>query len=153
MAKDTALSRQRPGFKSRTEHVSILWFSWDCFLTIHVQLILNKSEINKDMKIDPYKHKEAYLKWKKEVKNRIPDLSEKNSNLLLRYLEDMECGLNVSITNKKGSRSFPRMNTLRQRLKFMFKEFEERYCNKKIQRIGMECRKNKIIFLMLLLFT
>ena len=80
-----------------------------------------------DMKIDPYKHKEAYLKWKDEVRDGVPDLSKKNSDLLLKYLEDMECGLNVSVKNRKGARGFPRLNTLKQRLKFMFKEFEARY--------------------------
>lgn len=78
------------------------------------------------MKIDPYKHKETYLNWKNEIRDGIPDLSKKNSDLLLKYLEDTECGLNVSVRNRKGSRGFPRLNTLRQRLKFMFKEFEER---------------------------
>ena len=96
-------------------------------LSIHVQLVLNKSETNKDMKIDPYKHKECYLAWKEKVKGGIQNISKKNSSILLKYLEDMECGLNVSMKSKKGARSYPRLNTLRQRLNFMFKKFEERY--------------------------
>ena len=79
------------------------------------------------MKIDPYKHKECYLGWKEKVKDGIQNISKKNSSILLRYLEDMECGLNVSLKSKKGSRSFPRLNTLRQKLNFIFREFEERY--------------------------
>ncbi len=79
------------------------------------------------MKIDPYKHKECYLAWKEKVKDGIQNISKKNSNILLKYLEDMEYGLNVSLKSKKGSRSYPRVNTLRQKLNFIFKEFEERY--------------------------
>ena len=63
----------------------------------------------------------------KKVKDGIQNISKKNSDLLLKYLEDMECGLNVSLKSKKGSRSYPRLNTLRQRLNFIFREFEERY--------------------------
>ena len=35
------------------------------------------------MKIDPYKHKERYQKWRKEVnKTGIPELSKYNSDLI-----------------------------------------------------------------------
>lgn len=33
------------------------------------------------MKIDPYKHKEKYLKWKSSVNGRIPDISEPYSKI------------------------------------------------------------------------
>lgn len=37
------------------------------------------------MKIDPYKHKEKYFKWKEKVKKGIPNLNKHDSDLILRY--------------------------------------------------------------------
>ena len=52
------------------------------------------------MKIDPYNHEERYKKWKAQVViSGIPNISKKNSDLILRYLYDMEHGINVSSTN------------------------------------------------------
>jgi hypothetical protein len=42
------------------------------------------------MKIDPYNHKDTWNNWKKEVKNQIPNISKRNSDLILKYLSDME---------------------------------------------------------------
>ena len=59
------------------------------------------------MKIDPYKYKERYISWKEKItKTGISGISKKNSEILLKYLRDMELGINISITNKKGSRSY-----------------------------------------------
>ncbi len=79
------------------------------------------------MKIDPYKHKERYLNWKASIQGRIPEISAKNSQLILDYLKDMELGINVSNLSKKGIRSYPRLNNLRQRMTFLTKMLEERY--------------------------
>jgi len=80
------------------------------------------------MKIDPYKHKERHLKWKEKIAERgISDVSKRNSEIIIQYLGDMEFGLNVSTKSQKGSRSYIRLNTLRQRLIFMTKQFEKRY--------------------------
>ncbi|MBR9704632.1 phage integrase family protein [Candidatus Pacearchaeota archaeon] len=82
------------------------------------------------MKIDPYKHKERYIKWKEKTKYGIKDISIKNSDIIKKYLLDMENGINISSTSKKGSRSFTRLNNLIQRMVFLSKEFEKRYkCN------------------------
>ena len=78
-------------------------------------------------KIDPYKHKERYLKWKKEVEKGISEISKYDSDLILRYLEDMEMGINVSISNKKGSRSYIRLNSLKVRLTTLSRRFKEEY--------------------------
>lgn len=75
------------------------------------------------MKIDPYKHKERYLNWKEKVKQGIPKISKTNSGLILRYLNDMENGINISSTNIKGSRSYIRLNTLREKVIFFSKKF------------------------------
>jgi integrase len=79
------------------------------------------------MKIDPYKTKESYLKWKDGLEETIPNISESSSKLILRYLSDMEKGLNVANGSSKGSRSFIRLNQLRIRLPFLTKLFEKRF--------------------------
>jgi len=78
------------------------------------------------MKIDPYKNKERFEKWKILVQNRgIPDINPENSQLIVKYVLDMESGMNVSIGNKKGARSFSRLNNLAQRMIFLTKSFEK----------------------------
>ena len=77
------------------------------------------------MKIDPYNHKENFLKWKETVKNGIPKISKQNSDTILRYISDMENGLNVSSKSIKGPRSYIRLNNLKQRLIFLAKQFNE----------------------------
>jgi hypothetical protein len=78
-------------------------------------------------KIDPYKHKELYLKWKVDIADKVPGISEKNSRLILDYLGDMEMGINVSNSSKKGGRSYSRLNSLRLRMIFLANKFEELY--------------------------
>lgn len=78
------------------------------------------------MKIDPYKNKEQYMKWKEIVKDGVPEISKKNSDILLQYISDMQNGLNVAKASKKGPRSYTRLNNLRQRLVFLAKKFEGR---------------------------
>lgn len=87
------------------------------------------------MKVDPYKHKERYLSWKESVENGIPELSKENSKIILDYIFDMEHGLNISGKNKKGSRSYTRLNSLRQRMIFLSKRFDEIYDVKDITKI------------------
>lgn len=79
------------------------------------------------MKIDVFKHKERYLNWKNKFeKSDIDGLTKENSDLVKRYVFDMESGLNVSVKSAKGSRSYIRLNNLKQRLIFLSKEFQER---------------------------
>lgn len=79
------------------------------------------------MKIDPYKHKERYLKWKEKYQTLdIENISKENSDLIKRYIFDMEEGINVSMMSTKGSRSYTRLNNLKQRLIFLATSFEER---------------------------
>jgi integrase len=76
------------------------------------------------MKIDPYKHKERYLRWKELVNDGIPNISEENSKIILQYLNDMEIGVNISSVSTKGSRGYNRLNTLRDKLIFFSKKFK-----------------------------
>ncbi len=76
------------------------------------------------MKIDPYKHKERYLKWKRKVEESgIQGISQENSEIILKYLNDMEIGVNISSVSVKGSRGYNRLNTLKDKLIFFSKKF------------------------------
>jgi len=89
------------------------------------------------MRIDPYNHKDKYLEWKEIVsKKGIPNVSEKNSKVILDFVFDMEFGLNVSTKSVKGARSYPRLNNLRQRMIFLSKKFEELYGVTDITQVG-----------------
>ena len=90
------------------------------------------------MKIAPYKHELTYFNWKAKLKENISGLSTINSQLLIQYISDMENGLNVSSTNKKGSRSYGRLNTLRHRLTYLFKSFETLYKVEDVIKISEE---------------
>ena len=90
------------------------------------------------MKIDPYKHKERYLKWKEKTQSGIPEISEFNSSLIKSYLSDMEKGLNISSLSAKGSRSHIRLNSLKEKTIFFAKKFKEFYNLDKITDINEE---------------
>lgn len=80
------------------------------------------------MKKDIYNHKERFLNWKEKVLvEGISELPKPISDIVVRYVLDMELGLNVSPSSKKGSRSFPRLNNIKQRLIFILKELSVRY--------------------------
>ena len=90
------------------------------------------------MKIDPYKHKERYLKWKERVKEGIPNVSLQNSEVILQYLSDMEKGINISSVSVKGARSYVRLCSLRERLIFFSKRFSEVFDLKKVTDVSEE---------------
>ena len=79
------------------------------------------------MKIDPYKSKERWLNWKKKARQGVPELTRSNSGLVVQYLDDMEKGINISSANKKGGRSYVRLNSLKTRIVFIIKQFEQKY--------------------------
>jgi hypothetical protein len=90
------------------------------------------------MKIDPHKQKERYFKWKEKVKDGIRGISKENSDIILKYVFEMEKGINVSAVSAKGGRSFIRLNTLRERMTFLAKKFKEIYNLDKITNISEE---------------
>jgi integrase len=73
---------------------------------------------------DPYHHKETHENWKKT--KTLVGLSEKNCEIVLNFLSDMELGLNISKVSKKGARSATRLNTLRARLSFIIIQLQKR---------------------------
>jgi hypothetical protein len=100
------------------------------------RLFITLKGLNRQMKIDPYNHKERYLSWKKEVaKKGIQEISKINSKVVLAYLTDMENGLNVANDSKKGSRSPIRLASIKQRMIFLCKQFEKFYNVRDITKI------------------
>ena len=79
------------------------------------------------VKIDPYNSKEMYEKWKEKSKSGIERVNEFNSKLILNYLNDMEIGQNIGNGSKKGSRSPIRLLTLKNRIVFLVRKFQEIY--------------------------
>jgi len=79
------------------------------------------------MKRDIYGHEGRYTRWKEDVlKNGEQEFTKKNSDILLKYIFDMEIGANVSISSKKGGRSFHRLNALRQKLSQIIRKLQEK---------------------------
>ncbi len=78
------------------------------------------------MKIDPYKHEEAFLGWRERAKGGIAGINKANSNIILQYLSDMASGLNIASKSVKGPRSYSRLNNLKDRIIFLAKQFESR---------------------------
>jgi hypothetical protein len=80
-------------------------------------------------KIDPYKHKERYETWKEKIDKTgfIEGISKTNSKIILEYIFNMEIGINVSRVSVKGSRSYTRLNNLKQRMIFITKALERIY--------------------------
>src|SRR3989339_453675 len=86
------------------------------------------------MKIDPYKNKEKYFKWKEQALNLgIEGVTKANSEIIMQYALDMERGLNVATSNKKGARSFIRLNVIGIRLVYLAKEFEKLFSKSLIE--------------------
>jgi hypothetical protein len=88
------------------------------------------------MKLDPYKHKERYLKWKEETKEGIEGLSDYNFQLLKKYVSDMERGINIAAWSMKGPRGFARLNTIKDRFIVVCRNFKELYNLDKITDIS-----------------
>lgn len=78
-------------------------------------------------KLDPYNHKERYLKWKEKAEKGIEGLSLPNQDTLRKYLSDMENGINVAFLMKRGPRSFVRLYTIRMRMGFLMRLFQQKH--------------------------
>ena len=79
-------------------------------------------------KIDPYNIKDKYFRWKtKALKNGISGLTNANSQIIMQYLQDMEQGLNVASSNKKGGRSPIRLNSIALRIGYLARGFQTKF--------------------------
>jgi integrase len=82
------------------------------------------------MKIDVYGHEQKYKNWKKEViEEGETGLTKQNSDILIQYVLDMEVGANVSKVSKKGSRSYIRLNSIRQKMARMLRILQDKNVN------------------------
>lgn len=78
-------------------------------------------------KVDVHGHEQRYKKWKVAVVDSgETELTKANSDILIKYVFDMEIGANVSKNSKKGARSYPRLNNIRQRLSQMMRMLQGR---------------------------
>ena len=89
-------------------------------------------------KIDPYKHEERYLAWKANTLNGILGITKENSDIVKRYISDMEAGINIASGSTKGKRSYLRLNALKDRLVWFSRLFKEQYCLDKMTSISEE---------------
>ncbi|MBU0894671.1 MAG: site-specific integrase [Nanoarchaeota archaeon] len=80
--------------------------------------------------IDPLKKRQLYETWKKKTKNGIPGITQANSDLILKFVGEMELGINVSKLSKPGKRSPTRLHSLGYHLRRVA-ELVEQYHNKK----------------------
>lgn len=87
-------------------------------------------------RIDPHHHEERYKRWKQQ--EAIRNVSPENAEIILRFLRDMELGLNVSSMSKRGPRSYMRLNTLRVRIPMLARRFEERFAVGKVTDVTEE---------------
>lgn len=79
-------------------------------------------------KRDPYYHKERWENFLKRVKKnggKIKGISEHNSNIIMTYLRDMELGMNIDKTARRGGRSPNRLNTIHEKMVFFAKKFDK----------------------------
>jgi integrase len=67
-------------------------------------------------KFDPHNNKEKYFKWRHEKGAPLKGVSEKNRQIIIEYLDDMELGANVSIMARKGPRSYIRLVNLKSKM-------------------------------------
>jgi len=70
---------------------------------------------------------QRYIQWKEKNKDGIQGINEENSKIILNYVSDMEYGLNIGKSSKKGGRSCNRLYNLQQRMVFITKKLEELY--------------------------
>ena len=72
---------------------------------------------------DLYSTKDKWLRFAKSP--QIKDISKQNEQILIRFLFDMKKGVNISKRNKKGPRSYRRVNDLRLQLRRLFMNQEK----------------------------
>lgn len=76
-------------------------------------------------RVDPYKHKERYERWKYERHAALPSVSDVNAELIRSFLFDMELGINTARASRRGPRSHIRLNTLKAHLTILARWFEK----------------------------
>ena len=90
------------------------------------------------VKLDPYNCKEMYYEWKTCAQNGIEGLCGVDSRLVVQYAQDLEIGVNVGSSARKGPRSFIHLNSLRSKLVPIIRKTRELYQFESITQISEE---------------
>lgn len=88
-----------------------------------------------DSTYDPQKNKERYLAWK-DGGAKLDAVSDMNEKMILKYVFDMERGINVN--GRKKGRSYAQLNTLRGRMAFLARILYKLYEIKDITKTNQE---------------
>lgn len=89
--------------------------------------VMSSNPYNKKKRIDPLKKDQLYANWRKRNKKGMFGLSKSNSDIILKFLSDMEQGLNTAKQSKKGGRSKARLLALAYHLKKVASLIKEKY--------------------------
>jgi len=74
-----------------------------------------------------YHSERIFNNWfKKADSEGIKGLNREFSNITLQFIKDMVLGVNISKASKRGARSKKRLNTLRQKVSFVFSQLQKR---------------------------
>ena len=80
------------------------------------------------MKRNLYNHNERWNRWFSQANaSGVKGVSSENAVTILSYLRDMEVGVNVGVGSHKGPRTTARLNTLRSRMIFFARIFQDEY--------------------------
>ncbi len=92
------------------------------------------------MKKDPANHEKKYKTWQDKIvkKGIIEGITKINSDTIIKYINDMQNGVNISNVSAKGGRSYARLNNIRQRTIWFAKKFDEIYWLNEITKINEE---------------
>ncbi len=83
-------------------------------------------------------YQDRYLKWKETTVNGITSVSPENSQLFLKFLNDLERGYNIANGSKKGARSYARLTNLKDRLIYFDKNFNKYFGLNNITKVSEE---------------
>ena len=84
-------------------------------------------------------YQQKWLECKEKVfREGLEGVSKENNEILLKFLKDMELGVNTGKGSRKGGRSPRRLTDLKGRLIFLAKKFEEKFKISDITKINEE---------------
>ena len=67
------------------------------------------------VKFDPRRYKERFLNWRFKG-SPMPNISEDSRQLILNYIADMEIGININPSSRKGSRTYCSLQGIRTKM-------------------------------------
>lgn len=88
--------------------------------------------------VDPLKKRQLYETWKRKTKEGVPGITKANSDLILKFVGEMELGINVSKLAKPGKRSPTRLHSLGYHLRRIAELVEQKYDKKCLKDLKRE---------------